>query len=326
MSRFSYIGTVLAAGWVFLSGCNRAPESAAPAAPAAVTAETESKPEGTVKLSPGEVDKLGLLTQPARSIQYSDEAAGYGSVINHDTIAQAAAELSSAQATAQMSHSALVRAQKLKGTPGAVSADVEEAAAQKAAVDAAALTLTNQRLSSSFGMSPPWKNGDRNGIFQDLAGGKVKLVRVTFPLGALGGGIPASLRAAHIGTGKAGAGWTMRVVWDAPADSNVPGRSFFALLKGSDAAEGERLQVWAPIGVPVQGVLVPAEAAVLSEGKYWCYVEKAPGSFARTEIDTGRPLPDGYFVSQGLSAGDKIVTAAAGFLLAKETGAADAPD
>jgi hypothetical protein len=313
----------LFAGGLLLGGCHKASDADAPAPPK-TSAATEST--GGVALSPEQVAKLGLLTQPARAMLHSDEASGYGIVINHDLIAQAAAELATAQATAQMSHSALLRTQKLNGTPGAVSADLEEAATQKAAIDAAALTLTTQKLSSTFGMAPPWNTGDANGIFKDLAGGKTKLLRVTFPLGTLSGAKPSSLRASHLGAGKPGAGWTMNVIWDAPADAAVPGRSFFALLKGSDAGEGERLQVWTSVGAPVSGVLIPAAAAILSEGKYWCYVQKTPGSFVRIEIDTDKPVADGYFVSRGLVAGDEIVVSAAGLLLAKETGSAAEPD
>jgi hypothetical protein len=111
----------------------------------------------------------------------------------------------------------------------------------------------------------------------------------------------------------------MNTVWDAPADATVPGRSYFALLKGSDAGEGERLLVWAPIGETASGVVIPAAAAVMSEGKYWCYLEKKPGTYVRTEVDTGIPTADGYFVTEGVAAGDKVVVTAAGQLLAKES-------
>ena len=229
-------------------------------------------------LTPDQVEKLGVATQPARAIEYREEAAGYGVVVNHESIAQAAAELATAQAAERLSSSALLRAKKLDGTTGAVSADVEDTAVQKAQVDAAALTLTTRRLSSMFGMKPPWSSGGGDAALQELASGKIKLVRVTFPLGLLSGAAPASLRAAHIGANKPGMGWKMNVVWDAPADASIPGRSFFAQLMGSDAGEGERLQVWAPVGEPTSGVVIPAAAAVMSDGKYWCYVEKKPGT------------------------------------------------
>ena len=79
-----------------------------------------------------------------------------------------------------------------KERPGLVSADVEEAAAQKAQVDAAALTLTTRRLSSMFGMKPPWSNGGSDYALQELASGKIKLVRVTFPLGLLSEAVPGA--------------------------------------------------------------------------------------------------------------------------------------
>jgi hypothetical protein len=335
--------TALAAGCLLLSACQKGAAPGGDASPPAAAASTasakpqaeaaeagagaqESAAEG-VTLTPDQVEKLGVATQPARAIEYREEAAGYGVVVNHESIAQAAAELATAQATERLSRSALLRAQKLEGTPGAVSGDVEETAAQKAQVDAAALTLTTRRLSSMFGMKPPWSEGGGDAALQELASGKIKLVRVTFPLGVVNGAAPASLRAAHLGADKPGMGWKMNVVWDAPADANIPGRSFFAQLTGSDAGEGERLQVWAPVGGPASGVVIPAAAAIMSEGKYWCYVEKKPGRFERIEIDTTRPTADGYFVTGGgVGAGDKVVTAAAGQLLAKESGSSAEPD
>jgi hypothetical protein len=321
-----------------LSGCHKTPATAAETA-AEAKSGAQPKPEAAAKdeanakgeangkeeagegvvLAPDQVEKLGLATQTAEPTKYTDEATGYGVVLGHDAIAQAVAELVTAQATERQSQAALSRAKRLSGTPGAVSADLEEAAVHQAAVDTAALTLTTQRLSATLGMKPPWKNGENNAILQELAAGRIKLLRVTFPLGALSGGIPPSLRAAHISAGKADQGWKMNAVWAAPADATVPGRSFFALLKSSDAGEGERLLVWAPIGETASGVVIPAAAAVMSEGKYWCYLEKKPGTYVRTEIDTGIPTADGYFVTEGVAAGDKVVVTAAGQLLAKES-------
>jgi hypothetical protein len=46
----------------------------------------------------------------------------------------------------------------------------------------------------------------------------------------------------------------------------------------------------------------------------------------RTEIDTSMPTAEGYFVKEGLSAGDKIVTSSAGTLLARELNPSTAAD
>ena len=232
--------------------------------------------------------KLGITTEPAKAADYTAETIGYGVVVPHDAIAAAVAELTTAKAAQEQSRAAAARAQRLAGTPGAMSADALDTSARQAATDSAALSLAERRLSSVIGASPLASSGS---ALQELASGKVKLLRATFPLGALQGGPPGSLRAMRLGTtspdGSQTGGWKLHPVWNAPADENLPGRSFFALLRDSDAGEGERLLVWAPAaGPPQRGVMVPAAALVISEGKYWCYVEQKPGVYVRREVAT----------------------------------------
>jgi len=64
--------------------------------------------------------------------------------------------------------------------------------------------------------------------------------------------------------------------------------------------------------------LIPSSAVVASNGRYWYYLERQPGEFARTAMDISRPMADGYFVQGGVKRGDLIVTSAAGLLLARE--------
>ncbi len=324
---------------LLLGGCQKttapAPGGAAAAvnAPAGGAAPDDAKPgdekapgetkaaqatEG-VTLSAEQIQKIGLTTEPVRKVDYTDEVAGYGTVIAHETIATAAAELATADATAKQSRSALARSKRLANTPGALSADVEETNLRQSAVDEAALTLARQRLSATFGQSPPWKDDSNDPLLRQLANGTSKLVRVTFPLGELPGPTPKALRAAHINSQHGDTGWDMTRVWPAPADANVPGRSFFAVLNKDDAGEGERLLVFAPVGAVESGMLIPAAAAVISDSKYWCYLEKKPGTFARTEIDVDKPLHGGYFVTQGVAVGDKVVMRGAALLLAQES-------
>ncbi len=328
------LAVVAAVGCLVLCACHKGPAAAdeddrpQKASKQGVQAQESSKENATegLALTADQITKLGITTQVVQTIDYREEVPGYGLVVNHETIAQAVADLASAQATEHQSRSALGRAKRLAGTPGAVSADIEETAAEKAAVDEAALALTAQRLSAIVGLAPPWKPDEKDAVLRDLANGRIKLVRVIFPLGALSTGAPASLRAAHIGSADPVTGWQMSSVWDAPADAGVPGRSFFALLRNGDAREGERLQVWAPVGAAVAGALIPAAAVVMSEGKYWCYIEKEPGSFARTEIDIRKPTAEGYFVGEAVTSGQKVVTTSAGRLLAKESNSDAEPD
>jgi hypothetical protein len=284
-------------------------------------------PEEGVSLKPEEIEKMGIVTTEARAITNEQEAVGFGVVAAHETIATAVAELRTAAAAERQSHSAFERSKRLAGTPGAMPAETQETAERQAAADRAALELARQRLSSTFGQNAPWKSAQNSPVLSELASGQTKLVRATFPLGSVGDTTPTSVRLTHIDTTQVGGkSWQSRLVWHAPADATVPGRSFFAILKSGEVIEGDHLMAWVPVGAPESGVLVPAAAAVISAGKYWCYIEEKPGTFVRTEFDPGRPTPDGYFVKEGISAGDKIVTAAAGQLLARESNPSAEPE
>lgn len=302
---------------LFLSACQKS-EPAAEAKNEPAHTEAAADSAAGVQLSAEEIEKLGIVTTPAKAANFTPETEGYGVVLSHDAIAQAVAEVATAQAAVQQSRAALARVQRLAGTPGAFPAENQESAERQAASDAAALTLAQRRLSASLGQHPPWQDTDNNAVLNDLAGGRSKLVRVTFPLGVLSGATPHSVRIAHLDPNSAAESWKTTTVWDAPADATVPGRSFFALLKDGDAGEGERLQVWAPAGATESGAWVPASAAVISEGKYWCYVEKQAHSFERKPIDTGKPMEDGYFIEGGIAVNDAVVTTGAGLLLARE--------
>lgn len=324
LPRGAFLAVLLCAALLGMSGCHKnvGENDSQPSADAQHSstdkAPADRKKEGEVSLSQEQVEKIGLETSALKPAEYADEASGYGTVIAHDSIAQGLAELISAQATEKQSRSALARAHRLSGTAGAVSADTEEASARQAEVDDAALALAKQRLSATFGLQPPWRGGGNMALLHGLADGNPKLVRLTFPIGALPGDMPKSLLAARIGS-VSGKRWKMTTIWEAPADANVPGRSFFAVLSGADVGEGERILVWAPVGGTEAGVVIPQPAVVISDGKYWCYLEEKAGTYLRTEIDTHRPWEGGYFLTEGVKAGDNVVTKGAAQLLAQES-------
>jgi hypothetical protein len=317
---------------LLLAGCHKAPadEKAAYAKPAASDSkdkgdEKDAGEEG-VSLKPEEVQTMGITTTQAQAIQSAPEVQGFGVVLAHEAIATSVAEVRTAAAAERQSRAALERNHRLAGTPGAMPAETQETAERQAIADQAALELARQKLSSSFGLNPPWKNSDDSAELRALASGESKLVHVTFPLGLLGDTDPSHIRLTRIDGSQGGKSWQSKAVWHAPADATVPGRSYFAILRTNDTAEGDHLLAWTPVGETESGVLVPAAAAVISNGKFYCYVEEKPGTFVRTEFDPSHPTADGYFVKEGISAGDKIGTHAAGQLLARETNPGKEPE
>jgi hypothetical protein len=280
--------------------------------------ETQTASGAGLRLDKEQIEKLGLATQPAVAASYVAEARGYGQVIGNENIALMSAEIATAAAAVQQSRAALARIKQLADTPGSFPAENLEAAEHQVAVDAAALTLAQQKLTAFLGQHGPWTGTSGNRVLHELATGQVKLVRATFPSGSLGAGVPSACAwLASMPTPMRS--WMSGTVWEAPADASVPGRSFFALLNDSDVSEGERVQVGAASrGAAQDGAVIPAAAVVLSNGAYWCFVEKPAGTFVRKAVDTTRPLDDGYFVNEGIVAGDAIVVTAAGLLLARE--------
>ena len=272
-----------------------------------------------VTLSGEEVTRLGIHLTPATAVTYSPGPEGFGTVVSHDTIAQLAADLQIAKATTQQSDSALQRARHLAGGPGSLGLEAVEVATRQAASDRAALQLARRKLTATLGAGFPDAARGPTNTLEWLASGEWKLVRVTFPAGALDADPPLSVRLTRVDVGVSSpTTWEASGVWAAPADPMLPGSSFFALVKRSTLPEGSRLRANAVFRQATAGVLIPESGVVVSNGQSWCFVQRAPDKFARVPLDLSRPLPGGYFMSSGISAGQQIVTTAAGLLLARQ--------
>jgi len=315
-----------------LGGCGAA-DPAGGERQAAATAESSDAPKPVV-LTADERQKLGITTTSAQAITFNDTSTAFGVVLSHETIAQAVADLETAASAAHLSDVALTRGQKLASGPGALGVDTLETLQKQKSGDQAALSLARRKITAVVGVRFPWQGGAEadSGVLNALASGEAKLVRATFPSGVLVGAAPKSLRLLPVEPGEANAANSPLLatpLWDAPQDPNLPGRSFFALIRDPDLAEGSRFQVIpaAPAN-GVTGVLVPATAVIIASGQYWCYLEKKTGTFARVPIVTDKPLGAGYFINEGVGVadGDPIVTSSAGLLLAREMNATSGPE
>lgn len=276
--------------------------------------EKESGPGVTI--SAEEVKSLGLATAPVEAASYRQQVSGYGVVTALDAIGQSVADVVTAEAAASQSTAAAARAKDLStGADAAVSRETYETAEAKAAADQAALALASRKADATFGLNAPWHNAaQRAAIMARLQSGRTVLVRVTFPLGSTVA--PKSLTISRMGAESKS--WTTNTVWDAPADPAIPGHAVFALLDGSDLAQGERVTASVPVGAAQSGAIVPASALVLGESDAWAYVQTGVNTYQRTHIDITHPMGNGYFVPGGVSAGQKVVTSGAGLLYAHE--------
>lgn len=321
-SRASRAGLVLAcAGLLALQACGKSDP--------APGKKDDKDAETGVNLTEEQVKSLGITTAPAQAATWRRTLSGYGAVVALDSVAQSDADVATASAAAAQSGAAAARARSLAtGEEAAVSKEVVEAANAKAAADQAALGLARRKSQAAFGLHAPWhSDAERNAIMSRLSSGKAVLVRVTFPLGLLAGMKPQKIAIARLG--NTGAAWTSTLLWEAPADPNLPGQGFYCLLDGSDLAQNEHVTATVDVGAAAQGILVPQAAVLIGESDTWVFTEPKAGHFEKVRIDTSRPLSGGYFVGGdiGIKPGEPLVTGSAGLLLAREANpATDAGD
>ena len=66
------------------------------------------------------------------------------------------------------------------------------------------------------------------------------------------------------------------------------------------------------------GILIPQSAVVRAGGKTWVYRQVADNQFTREDVNLDRSSSRGWLVTQGVSAGNRIVTVGAQMLLSEE--------
>ncbi len=101
-------------------------------------------------------------------------------------------------------------------------------------------------------------------------------------------------------------------------DPRIQGRSFLYVAPAHlGLTPGVNLLAHLSVGSQMKGLIVPTSALVWSEGKAWVY-QQTSDRFARRAVATDIPVEKGFFVTQGLSAGDRVVTQGAQALLSEE--------
>ncbi len=102
-------------------------------------------------------------------------------------------------------------------------------------------------------------------------------------------------------------------------DPRIQGRSFLYVAPSDRGlSSGMNLLAHLSVGAQMRGLIVPASAVVWSEGKPWVYQQTASDRFTRRPMSTEVPVERGFFLAQGFSPGDKVVTQGAQALLSEE--------
>ena len=102
-------------------------------------------------------------------------------------------------------------------------------------------------------------------------------------------------------------------------DPRIQGTSFLYIAPAHlGLTPGVNLLGHLSVGSQMKGLIVPTSAVVWSEGKAWAYQQTASDRFSRRAVSTDAPVEKGFFVTEGFSAGDRVVTQGAQALLSEE--------
>jgi multidrug efflux system membrane fusion protein len=262
-----------------------------------------------------QVSEAGITVAPAGTAQYSPETAGYGRVLDTGAFLAARAEVAAAQAAAEGSQKEYVRLKALHDQGENASTQAVETAESAALRDRAQLAAAQARLQAAWGAILSGNGAEAT--LRLLAAGTAALVRLDL---LAGDAAPAGNRA-RVSPLTGEPGWKDVEILGpaAAADPLFQGRGWVAVWRDQPAAAGTALRVTVPTGAAARAaVVVPPKAIVYYQGGSCIYTPTADGGFERKLVTLGPVLDAGVVVSEGLTAGDKIVVSGAQQLLATE--------
>ena len=286
-----------------LMGCKPAAEAPA-AAPekAGVTIDAETQ------------TRIGLKIETPVATQWQPEIHAVGRVVDPLLFAAAAADYEAARATAKASQSELERMQKLAAGDNASPRALETAQAA-AAHDAMAFKSAQAKFTADWGVHLAAQT-NLDVYATQLQAGDNSLIKLSLPAGTFPNPLPSS--AVILLSERE----SDQLVADFADDLAIdPATQVQTLLFSVDKKMPPSLAVTGQLkiaGEPVAGVVVPADAVLRHEGKGWVYVQTETNQFARVEVALDRLTGNGWFVTENLSATNRIVTAGAQTILSAE--------
>ena len=267
---------------------------------------------------------IAMKIEALPAAQMTPELKGYGRVLDPAPLAALMTELASAQAAYQASSNELARLNTL-ATTGNASARALQTAEAAALHDQLLMQSARDRLTLSWGRAVA-EQTNLPAFIQSLTTLDTALIRVDLSASERLKSPPSTVRVVRLsgdsteaqGLGPAGG-----------VDPQTQGQGFIFQVKTNQARflPGEAVSGYlkAP-GESLNGVVMPRDAVVRTDGNAWVYVASSDEHFTRKEITLDHPVENGWFVTSGIVANDQVVTAGAQSLLSEEIKLASGPD
>jgi hypothetical protein len=298
--------------------------------PAHLPAQRTAIEEGrtVVRLSAQERARIGIRTEARHSAAHREELQAYGSVLDLARVtdltnahAGARAALQTAQARAEVSRSALLRARTLGQYATTVQVEAAEGTFQtdQAALAAAESQVRTLSATAQQEWGPVIGRAivERSPVITRLIERTDFLVQVTLPPGESLKGPPAAAFA-EVPPQSA----RVALAYVSPAtrtDPRIQGLSFFYTVSGdSGFLPGMSMLAFLAADRSVTGLSVPEDAVVHWQGGAWVYRGVGPDAFARHRLKADPPMSADSYVVEDLPGGTEIVLVGAQALLSEE--------
>ena len=271
-----------------------------------------------VNLDPNTQKLIGLQTATLIAATRKQEIKGYGRALDPTPLVGLLGEIASAHASLEASGKDYQRVKVLFGQDQNVSAKTLETAEATMKHDQIALDTAKAQLMTAWGGAIA-DQPDLPDLVQSLSKLQTVLVRLDLPSGEALLEPPTGARLIVPGQAQpVEAGYVGRAP-SADPQSQGDGFLFITTNAATRLAPGLSFTGFLSLAAePLQGVIVPDNAVVRLGEHAWVYAQTGDTNFARRKIMADNPVAGGWFVTNGVAPGDRVVVTGAQTLLSEE--------
>lgn len=314
MKPANFLIVALTVSAAVLTGCSKSGGDAGDKAASGGPEKAEATSKHGVTLDTETQERIGLKIETPSSAQWQPGIHATGRVANPLALMAAATDYETARTAAAASQAELERTRKLASQENA-SPRVLEAAQAAAARDRLALDAARAKFTADWGAQLA---GQTNlaAYAEQLQTDNLSLVKLMLPAGTFPDPLPATATIYVLGreTNAIAAEFADNLFVDPATQVQTLLFSVKQKLPADVSVEAQLNTA----GEPVNGVVVPDSAILRYEGKGWVYVQTDTNQFERAEVPLDKLMEGGWFVSENLSATNRIVVGGAQTVLSAE--------
>jgi hypothetical protein len=274
-----------------------------------------------IAIRPPTQKEIGITTEVLKPVVRPIEIEAYGFVLDPAPLSKLNSDLLSAQGALAAADAQYRRTSRLYAEQKNASQRDLQSAQATYVTDKSQLEALEEQLRNDWGeeitqMDPR----DRAHLVSALVDRREAIARVTAPTGEQ---IDDATHTAQVVVlGQEEHPLKARAVYDAPTVvPSFQGQTFLVLLAtaGLPVRPGTAVSAHIPTSrASERGVMVPRSAVMRYAGNEWVYLELGSDRFARIEIVPAEITDRGYFVTENLAPGARIVVTGAETLLSEE--------